>query len=61
MSCNREKLVRLLEGKANVVKWEMLEDLALKEFKANSLSYQHVLKVKGQVECEERRRYLELL
>jgi hypothetical protein len=61
VSCNREKLVRLLEGKSNVVKWEMLEDLALKEYKANSPSYQHVLKVKGSTECEERRRYLELL
>jgi len=61
VSCNREKLVRLLEGKSNVVKWEMLEDLALKEYKANSPSYQHVLKVKGSAECEERRRYLELL
>ena len=39
VSCNRDKLVRLLEGKQPVVKWGMLEDLALKEYKTNSRSY----------------------
>ena len=48
VSCNRESLVKMLEGgDCSKMKWDQLEDLALKEKDRNSPSYLHVLNTKG--------------
>jgi len=48
VSCNRDNLIKMLEGgDCSKMKWEQLEDLALKEKDRNSPSYLHVLKTKG--------------
>lgn len=57
VSCNREKLVRLLEGK-ETTKWTELEDLALKD--PESEAFRFISKEKGQSEVEERMKFLEL-
>jgi hypothetical protein len=44
VSCDREKLVKLLEGR-KIEKWKTLEDLAVREGQ-DSMSYQHVSEYK---------------
>ncbi len=58
VSCDREKLVKLLEGKQNVQKWEQIEDLAVKDGQ-DSMAYKYVMQKRGENEVTKRRRFLE--
>lgn len=58
VSCDREKLVKLLEGKQNVQKWEQIEDLAVKDGQ-DSMAYKYVMQKRGENEVTNRRRFLE--
>jgi hypothetical protein len=42
VSCDREKLVKLLEGKQSVQKWEEILDLAVKD-KHDSMAFKYVM------------------
>ena len=57
MSCNRDKLVKILQGESKGM-WIELEDLALKE--SGGQMYNHVLKTKGLDEVNARKRFLEI-
>jgi len=58
VSCDREKLIKILEGK-NVDKWSLLEDLAL-EGDPNAEGYRYVRSQKGEVAVEQRKYFLEI-
>ena len=58
VSCDREKLVKILEGK-NVDRWSLLEDLAL-EGDPNTEGFRYVKNLKGEQEVERRRQFLEI-
>lgn len=58
VSCDRERLVRLLEGKQNVQKWEQIEDLAVKDGQ-ESMAYKYVMQKRGENEVAKRRQFLE--
>jgi hypothetical protein len=47
-----------LEGQKNVEKWQLLEDLAIKE-KPNSDAYKHVVSLKGPDEVKKRQDFLQ--
>ena len=59
VSCDREKLIKYLNGDKSVPLWTELEDLALKD-RSRGLMYNHVLKTKGEKEVEERMYFLEI-
>lgn len=59
VSCNRERLVSVLEEKESKCKWSQLEDLALKG-PIDSASFQCVARLKGEKEVDERLRFLGL-
>ena len=42
VSCDRDKLVKLLEGKQSEQKWEQIEDLAVKDGH-DSMAYKYVM------------------
>jgi hypothetical protein len=42
VSCDRDKLVKLLEGKTSVQKWEQIEDLAVKDGQ-DSMAFKYVM------------------
>lgn len=42
VSCDREKLVKLLEGSMSIQKWEQIEDLAVKDAH-QSQAYKYVM------------------
>jgi len=56
VSCDRAKLVKLLESKP-VEKWQLLEDLAIKE-RPGSEAYSHVVQIKGPEEVRRRQEFL---
>ena len=58
VSCDRDKLVKLLEGKQSVQKWEQIEDLAVKDCQ-DSMAYKYVMQKRGENEVAKRRRFLE--
>ncbi len=58
VSCDRDRLIRLLEGKARVDRWQQLEDLAVKE-KPGSAAFDHVLASKGPEEVLKRQQFLQ--
>lgn len=57
VSCDRDKLVKLLDGQKGVAKWQLIEDLAVKD-DPRSDTYQYVVSQKGQDEVEKRRKFL---
>jgi len=59
VSCDREKLIRHLNGDKSVATWTELEDLALRD-QVRGLMYSHVVKTKGELEVETRKRFLEI-
>ena len=56
-SCDQDKLIKHLNGEKDVVLWTELEDLALRDL-SRGLMYCHVLKIKGEKEVEDRKRFL---
>lgn len=60
VSCDRDRLVKILEGgqKTGGGKWELLEDLAIKD-DPRSDSYKYVAESKGEEEVRKRKRFLE--
>ena len=52
-------MAKHLNGDTKVTLWSELEDLALRD-KGIGVMYSHVVKLKGEREVEERRRFLEL-
>lgn len=59
VSCDRDRLVKLLEGQKNVQKWALIEDLAVKD-QPGSESYKYVLQQKGETEVARRREFLQM-
>eukprot|EP00347_Sterkiella_histriomuscorum_P007498 403348691 len=59
VSCQRDQLVKILEGHKVNSKWGILEDLGLKD-EPNQSSYQHVMKEKGQNEIDKRKQFLQM-
>jgi hypothetical protein len=49
VSCDREKLIKLLDGK-KVDTWSLLEDIAVKKDDGNSDELKHVKQAKGETE-----------
>lgn len=58
VSCDRDKLIKLLEGKQTVQKWEQIEDLAVKD-NPDSMAYKYVMQKRGENEVAKRRHFLE--
>lgn len=58
VSCNRDKLIKFLNGDKAQNPWSELEDLALKE--SGGQMYNHVFKQKGEREVLDRKRFLEI-
>ena len=58
VSCDRERLVKYLQGDRSVHLWGELEDLALKE--EYGQMYHHVLNARGDSEVEKRKAFLEI-
>ncbi|CDW88076.1 UNKNOWN [Stylonychia lemnae] len=58
VSCDREKLKKVLDGQKIPGRWQILEDLALKDTKTLS-SYQYVTNSKGEDEVLKRQKFLE--
>jgi hypothetical protein len=59
VSCDRNLLIKLLEGQKGVPKWELIEDLAVKD-QASSEAYKYVLSQKGEDEVRKRRMFLQM-
>ena len=59
VSCDRNKLIGHLNGDKSVQLWSELEDLALRD-QNRGLMYIHVVKLKGEDEVQERKRFLEI-
>jgi hypothetical protein len=59
VSGDREKLIRLLEGKSGVERWSLLEDMALKD-SPDTEAYRYVKTKKGEHEVERRKEFLEM-
>ena len=60
VSCDRERLVKILEGGKSVVdKWDQMEDLAAREG-PESQAFKYVMQKKGPNEISKRRKFLEL-
>ena len=57
VSCRRELLIKVLEGKKDIKPWSTLEDLALRN-PEHSPSFQLVLKERGRDEVDLRRAFL---
>ena len=49
--------MKLLEGQKVIDKWQLLEDLAIKE-RPTSDAYKHVLSMKGKEEVQIRQQFL---
>ena len=58
LSCDREKLIKVLDGQ-KVQKWEILEDLAIKNDKTTE-EYRYMVHEKGEGEVTKRRMFLEI-
>lgn len=58
VSCDRDRLIRHLEGSSKAKdgsdKWELIEDLAVKD-DPRSATYQYILQKKGEKEVQKRR------
>ena len=60
VSCDREKLVKILEGGKMIVdKWDQMEDLAAREG-PSSQAFKYVMQKKGPNEVSKRRKFLEI-
>ena len=60
VSCDREKLVKILEGGKMIVdKWDQMEDLAVREG-PSSQAFKYVMQKKGPNEVSKRRKFLEI-
>ena len=59
VSCDREKLIKVLENDATVKRWQTLEDLALRH-PEDTPSFQVVLDDKGSDEVIARKTFLEI-
>jgi hypothetical protein len=57
VSCDRDQLIKVLEGDKQVVRWSVLEDLALKGKQENE-AYQHVMHTMGERETHDRAVFL---
>lgn len=57
VSCDREELIKVLEGKEKVIRWNVLEDLALKG-KKDAEAYKHVTETHGEKEALSRAIFL---
>ncbi len=58
VNCNREKMIKFLEGCKDVKLWTPLEDIAI--IKKDSEEYKVVEEDRGEDEVEERRKFLEI-
>ena len=59
VSCDREKLIKVLENDGTVKRWQTLEDLALRHTE-DTPSFQVVLDDKGRDEVNLRKAFLEI-
>ena len=59
VSCDWDRLEKVLQDSAEQLQWTVLEDLAVRD-ERDSEAYRHVVESKGQEEVEKRRFFLEI-
>lgn len=59
VSCDWDRLEKVLQDSAEQLQWTVLEDLAVRD-ERDSEAYRHVVQQKGEQEVEKRRFFLEI-